>query len=83
MGFSLLSMFETIIIFCNAFAILNEKRFLKKHQWHIPDMKSVEGENSIEGMKNQFKQMMYTMRYYGKYPQIVLNLATMVFELLV
>jgi len=51
MGFSIIHLFESIILFLNAFAILNEKRFLEKCKlllvlvviclidgWHIPNL---------------------------------------------
>lgn len=66
------ALLETLLLFINAIAILNEKRFLKKCTvWY-----RVDGFSTVSGMENnpnenltsksQIIMLMYTLRSFGR-----------------
>jgi len=67
MGFSLFHILESAILLMNMFAILNERRFLRKIGWHTTSIGTIsENESKISVFKSQIVLIMYAMRNFFK-----------------
>jgi len=77
MGFTLGTLFESILLVVNALAILHEDRFLKPYGW---------GSQSIDINDNSAKakmiQLLHAVRMLMRIPLVFVNVAVIVFELL-
>ncbi|CAD7932742.1 unnamed protein product [Amoebophrya sp. A120] len=75
MGFSLAHLVEAALLFANAMAILNEKRFLR--QFGL-DQAMVGG--NATSLQNQVATFLHAMRTFMKYPLILGNLVFILLE---
>jgi len=81
MGLSLMHIFEALLMIANAFAILNEQRFLKPRGWHNPIINNPEV-TGVNYLKNQVIFLLYAARSYGRYILIILNTLAIIVEVL-
>jgi len=77
MGFTLGTLFESLLGIVNALAILHEDRFLKKFGW---------GSQSIDindtSVKAKVIQLLSAVRMLMRIPLVFVNAAVIIFELL-
>ncbi|CAK0881025.1 unnamed protein product [Prorocentrum cordatum] len=76
MAIRLVHLFEAGLLMMNAFAILNEKRFLRRFGLD----QAVAGDNL--GPKNQVATFLHAMRTFMRYPLVAMNLLIVFYELL-
>jgi hypothetical protein len=81
MGLSILHLIESVILFINAFAILNAERFLTRMKWHDPAFADSYGEATP--LQKQITFFLYAARTYGRVPLIFINVFVIAIELLV
>lgn len=74
MALCLTHLLEAALLVLNALAILNDRRLLRRWGMDRP----VFG----EGLKNQMAMLLYAVRTYLRLPLVVLNLAVIIFELI-
>jgi len=76
MGFTLGVLFESILLFINALAILHEERFLKPRGWcYSPDLDP----NSI---RTKLLSLLHAVQLLLKIPLIICNVVVIMYELL-
>ncbi|CAB9521391.1 immediate early response 3-interacting protein [Seminavis robusta] len=80
MGFSLWHLFKAGLLMCNAFLILNRRRFLAKYG--LDDMNSQHANASNNPLIQQAAGLLHAVQYL-RVPVIVANILTIVFEVLI
>ena len=75
MALSIYCLVESILLIANALAILNDKRFLRKHFLDVPT-----GGMTV---RNQLSIILYAMRTYMKWPLILFNCLFIFMELII
>jgi len=79
MGLSLVHIAEAALLMGNAFAILNEKRVLKRFGL---DRAEFGGEGGVGSLKNQAATFLHMMRTFMLYPLVACNVFFIIYELL-
>ncbi|KAL4474946.1 hypothetical protein ABPG74_001642 [Tetrahymena malaccensis] len=82
MGFTLGSIFEFVVLIMNAFAILDEKRFLRKIGWDKIDNSQPSYDGGVQSVKQQLIMLFYTARNIGVYFLIPCNIICIIGEVL-
>ena len=76
MGLSLLHLVESSLLAANGFAILHDRRLLRKYGLDQPSFDQ-------SGPKNQAATFLFMMRTYMRLPLVALNFLVIILELLI
>jgi len=72
---TLYALCKALLLFVNALAVLNERRFLRKVGWDRPSL-----ESSDKTIKNRFVSLLYAIRVVMQVPLITINLVFILLE---
>ncbi|CAK9293060.1 unnamed protein product [Gordionus sp. m RMFG-2023] len=79
MPLSLKCLLESILLFTNAVAILNEKRFLAKIGWNHDSSQTF---SDSPGIKSQLINLIKSIQMVMRVPLIFLNIVVIILELI-